>query len=300
MTEEFNKVIEVETTNKEFEYRYQPQDELGRNLGSVQVFKGKTVQEVLDKVADANKHLIKLNRELTRKNRLGEFEQDQLPEGTVLVTNNQLLQPKELTVEEKAQFARDILDPEKFDEVNMRLIEAQFGAKPKDIREKINRQEQRLADIEARQEAEYFAASNPDYYICQDNFRMITSWMVKNNLFPRRENFQLAYDTLKGEGLMVPAPVEVRERQREELPSVTLPVEVLPPVPPVLPVPEVPPVRTAPSGLTRDLASDQGTPPRQTTLTKEEVEKMGSVEYKKRLLTDKNFAKAVDALYTKK
>src|SRR5262249_49170801 len=137
---------------KEIVYEYQAVDDLGRPLGAKQIFRGATVQEVLDKVATANKNLIKLNRELNTKIRLGIFEKDELPEDALKINEN-VLQPKTLTADEKAQFARDILDPEKFDEVNQRLIEAQFGAKPEDIRNRINNQEKRLGSIEARQEA---------------------------------------------------------------------------------------------------------------------------------------------------
>jgi hypothetical protein len=297
-------IVENIVETKEFSYEYQAVDEYNRPLGAKQIFKGSTIQEVLDKVAQANKNLIKLNRELNRRVRLGDFEKDTLPNDAAKITSTQILQPRELSIDEKAQFARDILDPEKFDDVNNRLVEAQLGAKPEEIRNRINSQEQRLANIEARQEAEAFVLANPDYYTDVENFKTITAWMVKNGLKPVRENFQLAYDTLKGEGLMIEAPL------RQETPA-----PIVPPVPPVvppvavapvlpvetrepLPIPE-PPVRPA-SGLTRDFSSTVGTPPAKNTLTIRDIERMPSEEYKRRLLTDKTFARAVDELYTKK
>lgn len=296
-----NQIVENTIETKEFSYEYQAVDEYNRPLGAKQIFRGTSVQEVLDKVANANKELIKLNRNLNRRIRLGEFEEDQLPNDAARLTNNQLLQPRELTLEEKAKFARDILDPEKFDDVNNRLIEAQFGAKPADIRNKINSQEQRLANIEARQEAEAFAMANPEYYVCAENFKTITSWMIKNNLSPVRENFQLAYDTLKAEGLIIEAPL------REE--SIPVPIPPVVPVEPTrepLPQPEPPVVpraaplvwsTTAPSGLTREFSAGVGSPRQTTTLTIREVEAMPSGEYKRRLLTDKTFAQQVNDLY---
>jgi hypothetical protein len=278
---------------KEFVYEYQPKDKFDRPIGGLQIFKGATVQEVLDKVADANKNLVQLNRDLTRRVRLGEFEKDELPNDVAKVKNNNLLQPRELTLEEKAQFARDILDPEKFDEVNARLIEAQLGAKPEAIRSKINNQEQRLSNIEARQEAEFFAMSNPEYFMCDENFRMITNWMVKNDLSPVRENFQLAYDTLKAEDLIIKAPV-VEDKSVNNTP----PPPVIPPVPNPAPPVITPPVEIhAPSGLTRSAASDQGTPVVRVEFTLKDVDKMSSEDYKRKLLTDKTFAAKVDALY---
>lgn len=282
-----SEIKEVENVTKEFEYKYQAVDENGRPLGAEQTFRGATVQEVLDKVALANKNLIKLNRELNKKIRLGEFEKDELPEDVKKITQN-VLQPRELTVDEKAQFARDILDPEKFDEVNTKLIEAQFGAKPEDIRNQINNQERRLENIEAKQEAEAFVFSNSDYYVCPENFRSITSWMVKNNLKPVRENFQLAYDTLKAANVLLDAPLP-------EVPSVPPAPSV--PAPPVEPVKVPEPVR-APSGLNRDVTSSVGTPQSfDKAAFRREVESMPSAEYKRRILTDKEFVKKVNDTY---
>ena len=289
------RIVENIIETKEFVYEYQPKDKFDRPVGGKQIFKGATIQEVLDKVAEANKNLVQLNRDLTRKIRLGEFEKDNLPNDVAKVKTN-LLSPRELTLEEKAKFARDILDPEKFDEVNSRLIEAQLGAKPEEIRNRINNQEQRLSDIEARQEAEAFAYANADYYVCLENFQTITSWMVKNNLSPVRENFQLAYDTLKKEGLMIEAP-------RVEAPIPPAPVTPVAPVAPVEtrePLPQPTPARPAPSGLTRESTSEVGSPVRVSKLTIRDIERMPSDEYKKKLLTDKNFAKEVDELYTRK
>src|SRR5580658_9065614 len=293
-------ITENVTEVKEFVYEYQPQDKLGRNLGNKQIFKGSSVQEVLDKVAEANKNLVQLNRDLTRKIRLGEYEKDALPNDVSKVTSR-LLKPKELSIEEKAQFARDILDPEKFDDVNSRLIEAQLGAKPEEIRNRINNQEQRLSDIEARQEAEAFAYANQDYFACRENFETITSWMVKNQLSPIRENFQLAYDTLKKEGLILQAPVEapVSTVSVSNTPVEPIPTPTQTPTPAPAPTPTPIPAR-APSGLTRELASNNGTPPERISLTVKQINDMPSEEYKRRLRSDPTFAKQVDELLSKK
>jgi hypothetical protein len=176
------------------------------------------------------------------------------------------------------------------------LIEAQLGAKPEVIRTRINNQEQRLANIEARQEAEFFASSNPDYYPDVENFRTITAWMVKNGLSPVRENFQLAYDTLRKEGLIIQAP----QPERIENVNITPPIQVIPPVQPVPVIAPIPVAVPNPSGLTRDFTSAFGTPVPKTTLTIRDVERMPSEEYKRRLREDKTFATQVNELYAKK
>src|ERR1700689_2249124 len=92
-----NTIVENVTEVKEFVYEYQPKDKFDRPIGGRQVFKGATVQEVLDKVAEANKNLVQLNRDLTRKVRLGEYEKDVLPNDVAKVTDR-LLKPRDLTI----------------------------------------------------------------------------------------------------------------------------------------------------------------------------------------------------------
>jgi hypothetical protein len=93
---------------------------------------------------------------------------------------------------------------------------------------------------------------------------------------------------------------------REEIPlPVVAPVEVTPaPIPvavvPVVAVPEPVAPPRQPSGLTRELSSGTGSPVKTSTLTIRDIERMPSEEYKRRLLSDKSFAKQVDALYSKK
>ena len=56
---------------------------------------------------------------------------------------------------------------------------------------------------------------NPDYVKCQSNFEAITSWMVRYDLAPVRENFQLAYDKLKAAGnILILSYADVPEEER--------------------------------------------------------------------------------------
>src|SRR5882762_8258951 len=83
VVEEVPEVVAEVVPEPSFEYRYTPQDSYGRKLGGEQVFKGKNAEEVLAKVADAHKHSIQLNRDLTRKLRLGQMDPtEEMPEGT--------------------------------------------------------------------------------------------------------------------------------------------------------------------------------------------------------------------------
>ena len=291
----------------EFVYEYQPKDEFNRPLGSPQVFKGKNAQEVLEKVAKAHQESIKMARELNRKLRLGIIDKEDLPEDAEVYTEGVKFTPQELTAEEKVQLSRDLLDPEKFDQASDRLFEAKMGANPKDIAKELAANRQEVAGLKAQSEAQRFVSANPSYYVCQENFETLTSWMVKEKLSPTYKNFQTAFDKLKAAGLLLEAPI-VREEPQQAAPvaQVESPVNTQPEPEPVSRItnnePQSQPKRVArvASGLTRETASDAGTSNQSTKLTIEEVERMSSEAYKKKILTDPAFAKAVNELYSKK
>jgi len=62
--------------------------------------------------------------------------------------------------------------------------------------------------LQARLEAEAFVAATPEYFVCADNCRTMTDFMVRNHLAPKVSNFQLAFAKLKAAGLIVSAPVD--------------------------------------------------------------------------------------------
>lgn len=287
---------------KEIVYEYQPTDETGRPLGAKQVFKGFSEKEVLDKVAKAHQESIKLNRELNKKIRLGNLEEDVLP-SNVTRFNQEEVEFKQITLtpEEKAQIARDLLDPDKFEEASSKLIEFSLGAKPQQVRNVLAEAKQDISTLRAEKEATLFVQSNTDYFACKENFETLANWMLRYNLAPVKENFQLAYDTLKAAGLLLEAPI-VREE------STATPVVVETPVNPQPESEETSRITSnqpsqekrntkIASGLTKSITSNVGTSSRSNKLSVEEIEKMPADEYKKRLLKDPNFSKEVNEAY---
>lgn len=289
----------------EIVYEYQPTDDNGRPLGAKQVFKGATWEEIATKIADANKNVIKLNRELNKKYRLGELApEDALPDNAERLDREAVeFRPRQLTDEERYQISKDLLDPEKFDEATDRMLEAKIGASPKRITEVLTHAQEDIAAMRAEKEAKLFVQANPDYYVCPENFKTMVNWMIKNQLAPTRDNFQLAFDRLKAIGLLLEAPI-VREDKPENTPVVTPansqqepePVSRITNVEPQTQTKRTPRVA---SGLTRDNASDVGTPSKSVKLSVADIERMSAEEYKKRLLTEPGFKQAVDEAYAK-
>ena len=248
----------------ELRYTYQPVDGEGRPLGGKQVIKYKTAEELGDKLAEQNTLLIRKLRSETRKNRLGISDSDEIPTESPKFAEPISFSPVELTAEQKIQISRDLLDPEKSEEAATALVTARFGADP----EKVTRA---LADVQntnirilAKMESDAFVAANPDYVKCQSNFEAITSWMVRYDLAPVRENFQLAYDKLKAAGnIMILSYAGVPEEERvaqvvapvvptqaeSAVPVQAIPAVVAPVVVP--PVAEIPAVAGIGSGFTR-------------------------------------------------
>ena len=241
----------------ELRYSYQPTDEAGLLLGAKQVIKYRTPEELADKLAEQNTLLVRKLRSETRKNRLGITDGDEIPTESPRFVEPISFNPVELTAEQKIQISRDLLDPDKSEEAANSLVTARFGAEP----EKVTRA---LADVQntnirilAKIESDAFVAANPDYVKCQSNFEAITSWMVRYDLQPVRENFQLAYDKLKAAGVLTLGYADVPEEGSvvppvvPVVPVVEVPAQVVPVAPEPV-VEEVPVVAQIPTGFTRN------------------------------------------------
>lgn len=255
-------------------YTYQPKDENGSNLGSAQVIKYKSEQELADKLRDQNENLIRLNRKLTKDIRLGNIVKEEIPDDAPRVKDGQYdFTPKPLTAEERLQLASDLTDPERMDAAQSRLVEATIG-NPSEIRRALSSQVQRIAAIDAKEQAEAFVRSTPNYYVCQQNFETLANWMIRYELEPTKSNFELAFKALgpAGAGIMVERPIA-------DVAPVIPPPAVVPEaiVPPVTEVPR-PQARPTASGLTRSNSSDVGPAPK-TGFSQKELDKMSSQEY---------------------
>lgn len=305
---------EVTPELPELLHRYQPTDEEGRAMGGEQVLKYHTTEELIGKIQEQNILLTRKLREVTRKNRLGIVDTETLPEDAKRYPKLIELKPKDLTPEERVRLSRDILDPERFDEAQDEIFASQFGVKPTEFRESYQDMQERLSIIQGQQEVANFMQANPGYYACDHNRNTIVNWLAKNNLALVRDNFQLAYDTLR-EFMVTPAPITtmplrlpIAEVQPE--PSSELPVDINTPDP-IVPTPA--PRRVA-TGINKNQAGDNTAPAKvigddiiyevidpyskvkRTYRGLAAVEAMNGEEYKKRINSDPTFASKVDRM----
>lgn len=298
---------------KEFVYEYQPTDEQGRPIGGKQVFKGTSEHEIIEKIANANIHATRKIREQARRLRLGDIDKETIPDDAPKAVHT-VVNPRNLSAEERLEISRDLLDPEKVDSAYDRLSEAKYGMKPSDLVNRLNQAEENVEALRARAEAELFVKTTPEYYICDDNFYAIANWIVKNELAPVCENFKLAFNTLNAAGLLTSAPTMREEIQPAVETRVETPVVAAPVIPaktqseaePVSRITEEEPsqprrVVGVASGLTRHSVSPQTAASTQSnTLTIEAIERMSADEYKRRLRTERDFAKRVDEAYAER
>lgn len=286
------------------EYKYQPTDDENRPIGGLQVIKYTTNEELAEKLRDQNVLLIRKLRQETRKARLGIVENEEISEDTPRFKGFSEFHPRELTDEERYELARQLQDPTTaFAAVNT-IVEASVGAPLNEIGTKITSVEGKNLALTAKLEANAFVNDNPDYYKCQENFEAITSWMVRYDLAPIKANYQKAYDTLKAQGVLVLGPAPIVAPVVEE-PVVPVVEEVV-----NEPVVEQPVYRVA-TGLNNDNSSGVGPIiPAGSDITYEviingqkriltglqAIKAMPGDEYKRRLMTDKEFGKKVDKL----
>lgn len=290
---------------EEKRYTYQPNDEQGRALGGPQVIVYTTEQELVEKMTKNSIELIRKLRSVTRENRLGKYVEDLPTELDRLPATVQFVE-KQLTAEERYSIAQDMNDPAKFDSARDRLLESALGATPAQMRETLNNQQLQTQQLVARQNAQEWMGTHPEFYVCPENVNTVCDWMVKNGLQPTVRNFEFAQTKMSEAGLLLSPPI-VREVLPTPQPQVVTPEEErvqepqLPVVEPAriseAPVPQEKRQAHMPSSLNNRVASNSGAMTASATaaLTLGTIEKMSADEYR-RNLANPAFAKRVDEL----
>jgi hypothetical protein len=302
----------------EMRFEYQPTDSNGRPIGGKQVIKYRTQEELNAFWQEQNTLLVRKLREETRKNRLGIHEDEATPDGPKFRSPTEFKR-KQLSTDERQALSRDLLDPDRFDQATDQFFESTIGVKPSQLGDTIRSLQEDNLRFKAQVETDAFLAANPQYFKCMENYEAITSWMVRKNLEPVRENFQAAYNTLAAAGILVegdaPAPAvpaaPVRQPQPVQVDPESFPEpEVAPTQAPAQGQTETPRLS---SGLNRNVASTTGTvtsaaeavtyelvDPRTGTRKilkgQAAINAMPADEFRRRVDRDRNFSKLVDKL----
>lgn len=288
-------------------YEYQPTDEQGRALGGKQVIVYTTEQELVEKMTKNSIELIRKLRSVTRDNRLGKFTAETMPAEADKLPATVQFTEKPLSVEERYAISQDLNDPTKFESARDRLFESAVGVPPQQLRETLNQTQVTTQQLLARQNAQEWMGTHPEFYPCAENVNTICDWMVKNGLQPTVKNFEFAQIQMQEAGLLLASPI-VREVPPAPTQTPVPPVVETAPKPqePVVEptrISEVPPSQEnrqarVPSGLNNRTAPvNAGTLPSSATaaLTLGDIDRMSSDEYRKNL-GNPEFRKRVDEL----
>jgi len=296
MSEQLENQVETPVEQK---YIYQPTDDSGRPIGGKQVIKYTTQDELIKELEKRNVLLIRKLRQETKNNRLGISEDEDLGADVQHLADPVEFLPRDLTQEELYEISRDLIDPTKAADAQSKLIEAKLGAPLESLGKTLQSIQQDNIGLRAKVEANAFVNSNPDYYKCDENMDAIVGWMIRYNLAPIATNFQKAYDTLKSQGVIIEGPPIIE--QQPVIPAV-------PESPAKQEVVEEGVIQRVPGvSITRENTSDAATPtPLGSDITYTvggrtltglaALKAMPSEEYKRRLLTDREFGKKVDKL----
>ena len=287
-------------------HTYQPTDEHGRPLGGPQVIVYTTEQELVEKMTKNSIELIRKLRSVTRDNRLGKFATEELPADADLLPPTVQFTERQLTPEERYSISQDLNDPAKFDSARDRLLESAIGQTPQKLRETLNQTQITTMQLLARQNAQEWMGTHPEFYPCAENVNTICDWMVKNGLQPTVKNFEFAQIKMTEAGLLLsspvvrevpPTPAETARPEVETVPKPQVPVAEPARISEVQP-PQANRQARVPSGLnnrTAPLTSGALPPSVTAALTLGDIDRMSSDEYRKNL-SNPEFRKRVEEL----
>jgi hypothetical protein len=241
--------------------------DLGDGSGK-QVFKGKTVAEVLGQYRQAQVHATRKIRELNQQAKLSV-----VPDPAVDIPEYRPHQP---TADELWQLSEDLKDPTKVQAAMRRAMTWEMGASPEDVRANLSRQRANEMRQQIFAAGEAFMDAHPEYKRCQENEEAIFKYLDNNKLAYTRKNFEIAFEAMKS-GLILLAPKQetAAPATQEDGPRIEQPPVVTRP-------------RMASTGLTP--RSSSTVPPSSSAPvrpkgfpTAEEIDAMPTAEYERRL-----------------
>lgn len=230
----------------------------------VSTFKGKTMEEVADALADSQIHA---NRQLGRLLKPDKGRDTPLK-----------VEPKDVPPQDRLRLASEITDPNRVVEAVEEIVTARQGVPPSTVGQRTSRLEQEAADRYYREEAEAFVTDHPNYYPVQQNMSILFRALEERGYDLTRNNLAIVYDALAAQGRLIQWP----QSETAEPPA---------------PVAN-PPQHSRASGLrSSDASALKPAPVKRPVVTYAEIDRMSKAEFNERL-RDPVFRRAVDALGT--
>lgn len=280
----------------------------------VQVYIGKTKDEVIGKLLQAQAHA-------SQKIRAQQEERERLilEEPADLAPTKRILQPRQLTADEQYEYAEAMSsgDPSRMHKAQEKRDAIRFGATPEEVAQRVKEVEDNLEFESYKATAKMFINQNPDVTFTKELGDAIDAILLENKWAYTVRNLTKVLTQLKGEGKVttkvstpvteeeLPVPTSAREAAPASTAAVsTAPAATAPPAAPA-PKPQVPaqtaerlrPGSASTGASPRQASVRQGsTPATPVGLTAEEYNRMSVSETRRKYKTDPGFRSAVDKL----
>jgi hypothetical protein len=254
----------------------------------VSTFKGKSIDEVAEALADSQVHA---NREINRL-RKPDAGRQQLR-----------VEPKDITPADRLRLSSEITDPASVVEAVEEIVTKRTGIAPNKLGAEFSRMSREDQDQYFGQEAQAFRDEHPDFYPVPQNRDALFEELRANGWDLTRNNLALAFQTLKDRESLIPWPDDSQEQ---------LPQEPTPAPQPAYtynggngsangqttanPAPSPRP-RSVSTGLRHsDASASAPPPPQKKKYTRADIERMSRAEYNERLRNEPDFRRQVDAM----
>jgi hypothetical protein len=282
----------------------------------VQVYIGKTKDEVIGKLLQAQAHASQKIRSQKEENERLLIEEP----GDPAVARKRFA-PRELTADEQFEFATAIASGDAV-EINKAMAKRDaiiMGGKPAEVLGEINRTQDELEFEAYKATAKSFIKQNPDVIFTKELGDAMDAILLEKGWAYTVRNLNKCLAMQKAEGKVqtrvstpateveLPVPTQSREVAPASAASASAPPAAVPPAPPVpRPAPPTPPLKdgerlrpgSASTGASpRQASVRQGsTPATPVGLTAEEYNRMSVSETRRKYKTDLGFKTAVDKL----
>lgn len=245
----------------------------------IQVYKGATEKEVIDKLLIAQTNATKKINEQSRVLRNTSKPDLAAPEAAPR---------RPLTADEMFTVHNDLADASKAPGAVRRVVEAELGMPLETVRKVLTQEQVEDRERKAFDISKKWAAANPEFYASDYNGKKMADFLFANKWDCTENNLTLAFAELSEAGLLQTAPEERGQPAPEEEEER------------IAPTPAIVRPRAASTGL-RNRHVSGGTPPagpRTQTLTVADIERMPEAEYREKF-QDPKFREAVDQAYAR-
>jgi hypothetical protein len=258
--------------------------------GRVSTFKGKTIEEVAEALADSQ---INAKQELDRLRKPDKGR------------NPLRVEPKEITPADRLRLSGEISDPATVVEAVEEIFTRRTGITPNKLGAEFGRMSAEEQDKYFGAEAVAFREENPDFYPVPQNRDALFEELRANGWDLTRNNLALAFQTLREREALVPWPDDSQEQIPQD--PTPAPVRQQPAyinggngsangqaTAPAAPSPRP---RSVSTGLRHsDASASAPPPPVKKKYTRADIERMSRAEYSDKLRNDSDFRRQVDAM----